>query len=315
MLFTWLLDAVKDVHYLRCPGSMAERPLWTRFWHSLCVLHNSRLVGTNAQVANVPPPFKGTRTQYLLRRIREVLGGLVMFDFIETFIHSHHHLYDPSRNDAHFPSGLLGYFERSACMAVWLVMTYIVLKISYGALTIVAVGTHLWSAEDWPDIYGDLSDAYTIRRLWGRTWHQVLRRHFAHWGNWTVNTLNVPRGTFLSSQVQVHVAFALSGLLHCIGDLVVGKEVFGHSWKFFAANGIAITFEDVVILLARRIGFRHMTRVTRVVGYVWVCLWFTRSVRLYQEWMYEAGIGNQPALPYSPTKEILVPYMWVDPAL
>ncbi|KAH9848663.1 membrane bound O-acyl transferase family-domain-containing protein [Lenzites betulinus] len=309
MLFTWPLDAAKDIQYLKYPGPLAEKPLWMRFWHSLCMLRNYRLIGTNAQVANVPPPYKGTRTRYLIRRVCQLLFTLAMLDVIEAFVFTHKELYDPSRNDAHFPPGLKGYLARSACMALWLLTSYSVVKAGYLVMAIMAVGTHLSNPEDWPELFGKLSDAYTVRRLWGRTWHQLLRRHMAGWANFVVDTLRIPRGTVLSSQVQVHVAFTVSGLLHCTGDLVLGKEYFGHSWKFFAANGVAITFESIVIGLAQRAGIRRTTWATRAVGYVWVCLWLTRSVRLFQEWMYRAGVGHEPLFPFSTTNEIVVPFV------
>ncbi|KAH9848680.1 membrane bound O-acyl transferase family-domain-containing protein [Lenzites betulinus] len=307
-LFAWPLEAAKSIHYLRYPGPLAEKPFWIRFWHSLCVIFNPRLIGTNAQVPNVPAPIKGTRTRHILQCLRQFLVALVVIDVFETFMFTHEHLYDPTRSDAYFPFGLAGYLARPACMALWLVWSYETIKVSYALLSAVAVGSHLWGPESWPDLFGTWSEAYTVRRFWGRAWHQMFRRVRTWWGNFIVDTLRIPRGTFLSSQAQVHVAFALSALMHCIGDLVLGKEHFGKSWMFFAVNGLAITFEDLVIALARCVGISRTTRLTRVVGYVWVCLWFTHAGRLHQEWTYRAGCFD-PVLGYSPTKEILVPFM------
>ncbi|KAI0634095.1 membrane bound O-acyl transferase family-domain-containing protein [Trametes polyzona] len=312
MLFTWFMDPVKEIRYLKSPGSLAEKPVLTRIWHCLCFMPNMRLIGTTAQVANVPPFVKRTRAQYILHRLRQIIFSLAMLDLLEAFIHTHHHLYDPAVYDAHLPAaGVARYLARAGCMAIWLLMIYSVLKLSYVVVATVSMATFLWEPEDWPEVFGNWSEAYTVRRLWGRAWHQCLRRHFSRWGNFAVNTLRIPRGTFLSSQVQVHVAFALSGLLHCIGDLAVGNstESFGSSYPFFAANGLAITFEDAVVALAKRAGYREPTRTARWIGYAWVVVWFTWSERLYQESQYVVGVGKVPTLPYNITREIVLPFL------
>ncbi|EIW53511.1 uncharacterized protein TRAVEDRAFT_133561 [Trametes versicolor FP-101664 SS1] len=311
ILFTWLIpDPLRDIRYLK-EGSapLTEKPLLTRIWYAVCIHHNWRLIGTNAQVANVPPPFRGTRARYLLLRLRQICVCLVMLDLIESFVHSHPHLYTPGVSDAHFPPGAAGYLMRSGCMAVWLMNTYTTIKLSYSGLSFVVVALFLWAPADWPDLFGNWSDAYTVRRLWGRVWHQVLRRHFSHWGKAAVRTLHIPRGTFLSSQIQVHAAFLASALLHCLGDVTLGHSVryFGRvSLAFFLVNAAGITFEDGVIALARRAG---VPRAPRVLGYVWVCAWFTWAARFYQEPIYAAGLGQARTLPWSPTMEVVVPFV------
>ncbi|OJT02114.1 hypothetical protein TRAPUB_7409 [Trametes pubescens] len=313
LLFTWLIpDPLHDIRYLQDSAPLTEKPFFTRICYAACIHHNWRLIGTNAQVANVPPPFRGTRAQYLLLRLRQICVSLVALDVIEAFVHSHLHLYTPGVNDAHFPQGVVGYLMRAGCMAVWLTMSYMILKLSYCVLSFSAVAAFLWTPADWPELFGSWSDAYTVRRLWGRVWHQVLRRHFSRWGKLAVRTLGVPRGTFLSSQLQVHAAFLASALLHCVGDVALCHDAryFGRiSCAFFLLNGVAITFEDIVIALARKAGVRGSTRATRILGYVWVCAWFTWAGRLYQEPMYAAGMGLVPTLPYSPTRNIVLPFM------
>ncbi|KAI0357811.1 hypothetical protein OH77DRAFT_1588133 [Trametes cingulata] len=309
-LFTWLVDPVKDIRYIREPAPLAMRPLFKRIWYLFCLIRNYRLIGTNAQVANVPAPFRGTRSQYVWMRLRQVLVCLVTLDLAEAWIHTHHHLYIP--DTAYLIPGFEGYFLRIFSAWVWLFMVYTTLKLSYIAVAIVAVATGIGNGnpEDWPDMFGSWSDAYTVRHLWGRVWHQNLRRHFSNWGKVAVRTLGVPRGTWLSSQVQIHVAFALSGLLHSMGELMLGKEYFGRSWTFFTVNALAITFEDTLFALAKRAGFTGPTPVTRLLGYLWVFAWFTWSAPLYQRWMFECKVGLNEIFPYSLTRSVVLPFIW-----
>ncbi|KAJ8489854.1 hypothetical protein ONZ51_g2666 [Trametes cubensis] len=295
-------DPLKDIRYLKDPAPLTTKPLFKRIGYALCILRNYRLIGTNAQVANVPPPFKGTRSQFLRRRFWQLVVTIITFDITESWVHMHPHLYMPSGSDSdavnlHFPAGPVGYLARSACMAVWLVMIYSLLRLLYFSFSFAVVAAHLADPEDWPDVFGTWSDAYTVRHLWGRAWHQNLRRHFSYWGKLSV---------------QVHIAFALSALLHCMGDLMVGKEHFGRSWAYFAANGLAITLEDTVFALAKRAGFAtHQTgrpsRTLRLLGYVWVFLWCTWSAQLYQRKMWEIHVGVDYMLPYSPIRSLVLP--------
>jgi hypothetical protein len=48
--------------------------------------------------------------------------------------------------------------------------------------------------------------------------------------------------------------------------------------RFFVLQAMAITFEDIVINLASRIGFGRTTRLSKLVGYMWVLGWFIWSV-------------------------------------
>ncbi|EIW53509.1 uncharacterized protein TRAVEDRAFT_134083 [Trametes versicolor FP-101664 SS1] len=304
-------DPLHEVRYLKDPVPLNKKGFLVRMWYAGCIHHNWRLVGTNVQVANVPPPFKGTRAQYLVRRLRQICLGLVMLDISEAYMHTHLHLFTPGVKEAYFPPGLMGFLARAGCMAVWLVITYTVLNMSYCVLSSAVVATCLSEPADWPDLFGSLYDAYTVRRVWGRVWHQLLRRHFAHWGKLAAHVIGAPRGSFLSSQAQIHGAFLSSAVLHTIADLAIGHgtRYLGNSFKFFLLNGAAVTFEGAVIMLAQRLGVRGPTRIAYMLGYVWTAVWFTWAVRFYQEPLFMAGMGHVPTLPYSPTREVVLPFL------
>lgn len=51
-----------------------------------------------------------------------------------------------------------------------------VLKMQYSVFSAFAVATGLSDAEDWPPIMGKLGDVLTVRDLWGKFWHQLIRR-------------------------------------------------------------------------------------------------------------------------------------------
>lgn len=47
--------------------------------------------------------------------------------------------------------------------------------------------------------------------------------------------------------------------------------------KFFMQQAVAITFEDGVIVLARRVGINE-NQWTRMIGYAWVWWWFSHCL-------------------------------------
>ncbi|KAI0718586.1 membrane bound O-acyl transferase family-domain-containing protein [Cerioporus squamosus] len=313
LLLVWLTDPMESFRYVRDtdPSSLASRSFLARVYNSLCIIRNYRLIGWNVQTANVPPPFKGTRAQFLLRRFLQFLWSFALTDLTESHVYPYYHLYVPGPTDPPLPTGFNGFFLRSWNLFVWLAMTYAILKMYYEAASLVAVGLGLGRPEDWPDMFGNWSDAYTLRRLWGRTWHQNLRRHFSYWGKLTVRALHIPRGTWLSSQVQVYTAFILSAFIHSTGDLMLGTQHFGRSFPFFLANAVAITFEDAIITLGKSLGIgtKGPTRVMRLVGYAWVVLWVRFSAPMYVDWMFESGVVENPVLPFSPTRSLVVPWL------
>ena len=103
--------------------------------------------------------------------------------------------------------------------------------------------------------------------------------------------LNFPRGSNRSSYTQLYIAFFLSAILHFSADFMLAKRMVYYSFKFFFLQAVAITFEDLVIYIAKRllrrggIGLKPRKAndsllgvVVRVIGYCWVILWLCLTV-------------------------------------
>jgi hypothetical protein len=46
----------------------------------------------------------------------------------------------------------------------------------YSLFAVLTVAIGLFGAKDWPPLTGDLEAFTTIREIWGKFWHQLLRR-------------------------------------------------------------------------------------------------------------------------------------------
>ena len=99
--------------------------------------------------------------------------------------------------------------------------------------------------------------------------------------------------------MQLYVGFAISGLLHCGGDLMVDPSLFGASFPFFFSQAVAITFEDAVIESVRRSGIKVPLVLARTVGYVWAIAWLSISWPWLFNWKLYAGVTESQHLPIS----------------
>ena len=108
-------------------------------------------------------------------------------------------------------------------------------------------------------------------------------------------------GTWQSRYTQLYVGFAVSGLLHCGGDLMVdpSRKLFGASFPFFFSQAIAITFEDGMIGLVRRSGVKVPPGLARAAGYAWAVAWLCISAPWMINWTLRAGIIDTQRVPVS----------------
>ena len=117
--------------------------------------------------------------------------------------------------------------------------------------------------------------------------------------------LRFPRGSNRSSYTQLYVAFFLSGLIHSSGDFMLEKRVLSCSFKFFLLQAVAITFEDFIVYMAKRLLRREgielvpgridesWVEVTvRVIGYCWVTLWFCLALPIWLDELDALGFSR-----------------------
>ena len=117
--------------------------------------------------------------------------------------------------------------------------------------------------------------------------------------------LGFPRGTNRSSYTQLYIAFFLSGLFHFAGDFMFEGGPVYHSFNFFFLQAVAISFEDFVIYVAKRVlrqkgvelkpgkdGESWAEAVVRVIGYCWVTLWFCLTLPVWLDKPNSVGFGR-----------------------
>jgi hypothetical protein len=81
-----------------------------------------------------------------------------------------------------------------------------------------------------------------------------------------------------------------------LGDAMVDTRFWFMTAQFLMIYALAINFEDAVVGVARRIGFERIfpLRVARLVGYIWVFLWYVGSMPPSINWHVKLGLLEEP---------------------
>ncbi|KIK45418.1 hypothetical protein CY34DRAFT_78074 [Suillus luteus UH-Slu-Lm8-n1] len=271
--------------------SAHELPWPKRFIWAAQLCGSPRGVGWNHQVKNLTEHSAKSRQEFVLSRLTSAARHFMWFDLAQFYI-KHNPAY---KSAAAFASQ--NFTRRILACSGYLVFYYCMGVIIHSLIMAFAVSCTSSKPSSWPDFFGKWEDAYTIRRFWGRTWHQFLRRFLTPFGKKMASFLGFKPGTNGSSYTQLYTAFFISGIAHVGGDAVLNSSRLGVSFPFFIYQALAITLEDMVIAAARRAGVTE-TKWTRKMGYVWVACWFIVTATPWVTAVGVAGVeGGGAALP------------------
>lgn len=177
-----------------------------------------------------------------------------------------------------------------ACLAMrWIWIAVYEIEAAHAFLAIVFVAVLRFdTAEEWPLLFGNVTEAYSLRAFWGRYWHRIANRSYTNLGR-----LASRRGFGLSSSTMsdkvtsIFVVFLISGLAHslvswCGGD----KRKYMLDTYFFLLNFLGGAVEVTVlklwdITLGSTHG-AHMRLILRIFGYCWVFCFFFWVVPKWQ---------------------------------
>ncbi|KAF7341226.1 hypothetical protein MVEN_01858000 [Mycena venus] len=148
-------------------------------------------------------------------------------------------------------------------------------------ISVVGVACGLSYPEEWPPFFGFLKEVYTIRRLWGRARHQLMRRFVTTHGKFLAHRVLGLRPGTNASYVQLFTAFALSASVHYGAEVMALRSWHGGAFAFFMLQPCAIMLEDFVLYVTRSVGLRNGFAV-RLGGYAWVWAWFTLTLPVWQ---------------------------------
>ncbi|KAI6157049.1 membrane bound O-acyl transferase family-domain-containing protein [Pisolithus tinctorius] len=260
----------------------------------------------------VVEPHHRTRKAFIASRLRRIFKHYFLFEAALLYIRS---------NPAFTSMASLasqGYF---LCCLNALVMPfrfYFGVTCIQSAAAISAVVANIHEPELWPAPFGHWGDAYTIRRFWGRTWHQNFRYTLTIFGPNTRkdrpwedrspskgSSTQQPkqRDSWATSYHKLCNAFLCSAFIHVCGDVVLqirirkrftlSPNIIGFSLPFFLLQPIGVLIEDAAIGIGKRTGMK-MGRWSKILGYAWVLVWMCWTLH---PWMDGLKDGIEAAYP------------------
>ena len=177
---------------------------------------------------------------------------------------------------------------------------YIELQYLLLSLLFLALGDYEAS---WPPLFGGLRDAYSVRNLWGRLWHGMLRGSLVPWGRAAADWMGLKREKARFC-VLVGMAFAISGVGHASAIWTVDRRLGGGALRFFLmqAVGVGVGVETEVGAIWRHFGGGNGGKWVKWVGYAWTLAWLTYTCPMLGEELVEIGLYNSDPVPWSVTR-------------
>ncbi|TDL14895.1 hypothetical protein BD410DRAFT_857209 [Rickenella mellea] len=305
LITTTLLQAsdallINDVDGLRLVGqktpttelSLSQRCKW-----AFKLLTSPRAIGwTHEPRHALPPhpPVNQRRLGFISKQLLSAVAYFAILDMVHTWI-----IVSPVFQRKGIALQSDGYPMRFMNTTLHAAHIWSYMSFGYTLASVVAVALRITEPSEWPAIYGRWSDAYTLRRFWGRTWHQVFRRVVStHVDFVTYRILKLRKGTFLADNVHRYTAFLVSGIIHAVGEYGMFRDEFWEksgAIRFFLLQATAICVEQEFSKTFRL----KPTPWLRRLGYVWTLVWFVHTIPPWMNPQFRHGMADNYGFPFS----------------
>lgn len=195
-------------------------------------------------------------------------------------------------------------WERLDTVMVWCVCNLWLYDAFHSLFALFFVGLRFDAPAEWSlSLFGPLADAWSVRRYWGKHWHNYIYHSFSgHTKAITRGWLGMRRGRVATRLLENTIVFAASGVMHSAVQWVQSGGDGGDYWVitfWYAGQMVPIVIEDVVQVYWRNkkkeLGIKDgkwLLRAERVLGYLWVFGFNAWSITKYQ---YTKEAWGQPA--------------------
>ncbi|RBA17527.1 hypothetical protein FPRO05_11242 [Fusarium proliferatum] len=265
-------------------GSFFSRLIW-----AIAMQWNLRRIKTSRPARNTPPfsskdpSYIPSRGRFLLNRIAVILASIAYMAIIG--LQPQPTREDLSSDRVRFFSRLnevtlYELLQRAISTVTWLSGIGTTSEICYNVIAVVLVGLGLSEPVMWPSWFGSFTEAYSVRRWWGISWHQTWRCFLTDHADWVVyDILHLPKTSLITRHTKNLVVFYISGLIHLAPDLTIGMPLKESSAiMFFTFQAVGIMIEDLVQSLNDKIGLVKSSIMARCIGYVWLAAWLVWTI-------------------------------------
>ncbi|THY23075.1 hypothetical protein D6D01_06088 [Aureobasidium pullulans] len=160
----------------------------------------------------------------------------------------------------------------------WIWLSYVDIDAAHTFLSIIFVGLlRLDSPAEWPPMFGSPTEAFTIRRYWGKFWHRLVHKPYLSLAKVISGKLCL--GSFGCGTEKIFLAFLIffiSGLAHAMVSLQRGKLVEAvDDVAFYCINFFVMVVEGLILEFARPARWLVPRWGWKTIGYAWVFIfWF-----------------------------------------
>lgn len=156
----------------------------------------------------------------------------------------------------------------------WLTFNFV-----YQSFAAVTVALGMYQPNDWPRLFGDLSDAHSVRGLWAKFWHRLVYRPYGGWARLVLDKIpGMKKDSPVYWTLMSFIIFTISGCVHAI--VTVAMKYRCGWWAdlhFYLLQFFGIALEETVNRLTRG-GLSSRPWL----GYFWVfCFLFWSLPKLY----------------------------------
>ncbi len=153
----------------------SEMSLPARLWRAASLVVAPRGVGWAHEPTNhIAPRPNGTRAQFIASQFMWIAAYFIQFDIFSILVRA-----NPCFGTGGPSFSAFGWPWRAT---VWIhpFIAFVSMSMLYATASILSVAVGLSEPRDWPPLFGSPRGAYTVRNCWGRVWHQMLRKVYAH---------------------------------------------------------------------------------------------------------------------------------------
>ncbi|EAU90926.2 hypothetical protein CC1G_02313 [Coprinopsis cinerea okayama7 len=228
-----------------------------------------------------------SQTRFIQTRILLLTSNFLALDILNELTHRFNPYFtDPSHRLTRAPwKYRLTVFFHPA-------MVYAGLNCMYYPWCIASVWLGASEPEEWPYLFGEVGEAWSVSGCWNRFWHQVMRGHLKSNSSFVVKDILGFRPEWVCTHyLEIAIAFLFSGLMHVAGEYMAnrGRTVSYGALIFFALQPLALALGRILSGLSGRLGYKPRPIFLKALGYVWVVTWFTFSLPLWVEQLMRAG--------------------------
>ena len=164
-------DPLEEYKALEDKRNIPRLPFHKRLWWAVQVWGNPRGVGWTHEVkSGLPPrPTETSRPRFILKLVREIFTSFVLYDMNKFFLRRNP-FFDPRTVDS--IASFNGLWGRRALWRIHAAIGYSLnlrmeMNHTHKVLALSCLLAGFTKPQDWPDLFGPLSETYTLGDFWG----------------------------------------------------------------------------------------------------------------------------------------------------